>query len=672
MKPPREWDLELDRRQFRTLLLIGIVVGAIAAPVIASHLTNPSPVSGGVTVANNNGLNVTVTGTTEMDLTNFTDGSDTITVVTEAGNATVSSPGAANVTLHKDEITGSWTNITSIDATTNEVTVDPSDKPAVTMGKEVTSVNVSDTVKADDDTTDFVYNGTDGLTSKVVVRGLQPGVIYHATDANSDALLDVATADSNGKLAFDSLSNSEHTVEVESAQAGPSLSNPSPEGPQNTYPTTVSVDVTDDDFPAEEVDVTFYLDNSQVGTDTLTSEGTASTTISAPTPGEHTVRAEAEDAAGNQNNLTWTFSTPDNLTIRRAQDPWSIIDDRQVNVTFYQDDVIVDRNTSTGNVSLEGLNVDEQFVVEAETRGYRDSYLVISDITVQNTIYMLNASADRSNVTFVLRDETGGTFENNNASLEIQRPVNVTGTKTWVSIHSDEFGVDGVTLDLETGQRYRLIISNDQGDKRMLGSYTPQGDETRQLTVSAVDGELVTPDSDFRVNASYLNTSSQNYVKFGFNDTTSSTDKLTVNIHERGNTSNILLANTTFGGPLGTVSLTEPIPADQEDTEWVVNAYITQDNEVTTLTIPVGPKRPILPGMSPWLTTLIAVASIWIVAGLFSQLNGDVGGIVVAGMGAMFWFVDFLPQGTGIGVVVLSLITAAAIFINERRGGGLQ
>jgi hypothetical protein len=267
-----------------------------------------------------------------------------------------------------------------------------------------------------------------------------------------------------------------------------------------------------------------------------------------------------------------------------------------------------------------------------------------------------------------LTDRTGQ-FENNQAALRIQKPFDDGSAQTWRSIHEDEFGPAGVTHSLIVGQRYRLVVVNADGDRRVLGTYVAEISETVPLTVGQVQAVPEGGDTDWTHNASYLNASGQNYVQFEFNGTADMTDSVTVHIFEQGNETNELLVNTTFGGPLGTFAISEPVPAGENQTTWVVEAWVTRGAETQYVRLVVGPRAPVLPTMPGWLKAVISIGSIWVVAGLFSQVNGDVGAIVVSGMGGVFWFVDFLPQETGVGVVVLSLITAGIIFINERRSG---
>jgi len=655
----------------RLVVAILVLVGAVVTGgAVAAHLNDSAPVTGDVTLESNTGLSATLSGTTQVRFQNAFPADDTVQLTTESGNATLSASGPADAQVAVGEIEGDWTNVTNIDATSNAVTINPADKPAATAGGDIDSLNFT-AIETDDGKPDFVYGGASG-TSTVTVSGVPSNTVIGAVDASTGALLATATADGSGTVTFSGLSNSEHTVELQTGDSSPALSNPTPQGPQSTYPTQLTIDVDDADLPSDTVDVEFFLDGSSVGTDSLSSAGTASTLIAPPGPGEHTVRVEAEDAYGNTNDLEWTFGTPNNITVRNATDPWAKIDDREVDLTLYQGDTVVERSTSNANVSLEGLDVSEQIVVEARADGYNDSFVVIDDVTEQSTLYMLSENVSKVEVRFTLNDQTGGRYSDNNPSLRIQKPINRTGpTPTWQTVHADEFAVSGVTVKLEEDQRYRLIVRNDQGDSRMLGSYTADVAETRQLTINPRDEGISDPQTNFEYNASYVNATTGRNVRFMFADDTDLTDSLTVQIHERNNPGNVLLSNTTFGGPVSSVQITEPVPSAENDTDWVVQAWVDRNGSVQQLTIPVGPQQPLFGDLPPWFRMLISIGTIWLVAGLFSRLNGDVGAVIVAGLGAMFWFIGFTPAGTGFGVVMLSMLTAGVIFVNERRGGGL-
>jgi len=298
----------------------------------------------------------------------------------------------------------------------------------------------------------------------------------------------------------------------------------------------------------------------------------------------------------------------------------------------------------------------------------------IQSIVDQQTVYLLSNNQSRVSsveVTFQLRDRTGD-FDGNGALLKVQKPINKSGTTDWKTIHGEEFGVDGVTTNLKKDQRYRLIVQNDDGDTRVLGTYVSDANETVVLTVGTVEGDFVSGVDGYKYNATWDNETGTPRVKFQYNDPNSSTSAITIEIYERGNKSNVLFTKQTFdNGPYGNLSVSEFVDKGEYDTEWVVEVTVERNGETHKIREIVGPRNPLLLEMPDYLKVFISIGSIWLVAGLFSRLNGKFGGLVVAGMGAMFYFVGLVPGYLGGGVVALTMLTAGVLFIRGARGGGL-
>ncbi len=658
----------LDRRK----VAIALVIVVVAAGVAIAATTDPTPVSSnsdGTVVAASNGPAVTLVGNTDVypDSGGVESGNG-VRWNTSDGDITFVSQGSTNATIHKDNITGTWTTVSGLDVATTELEIDPEDKRPINVSGNLDRIKFRDAT-LDDGNADFVYAGSSGTTN-VTVRGVAADTQIRAIDAATGDVLAAATSDGSGTVELTGMSNSEHTVELKSSEGGPGLSDPYPEGTYSDFPTEMSVEVSDPDFDTgENVTVEFYLDGSKVGTNSTTTAQRVSTSISKPSRGSHSAKAIATDSNGNTKELTWSFSVPNELQVRQARDPYSLIDDRTVNLTFYEDGDIYTRTTSDGTINTTGLPADSDLVGEAKADGYFTGYFIIEDISKQQSVYLLNSNASSVEVRFTLRDRTGN-FEGNGAHLQIQKAINRTGSTEWHTVYGDEFNAAGaVTADLEKSQRYRLVLKNDDNDIRVLGTYDADVSETVELTVGTVKAVPEGSDLEFAWNATYLNASGTNYVQFEYNDTQNLTDKVSVKIYQRGNESNVLYPNQTFSGPLGSFAISVQVPEDQKDVTWMVEVTGTRDGESINIKEPVGPKNPILGSLPGWVKTIISIGSIWIVAGLFSQLNGDVGALVTAGLGGIWWYVDFLPQETGVGVVVLSLITAGIIFVNERRGG---
>lgn len=662
-------------REHAVVLVVVLVVVVMPAAAIAYDLSNTTPTSGTIPVETQSGTTVYVANTGgEMNLKDPWVDKNTVRIATAptAGNATVTGSGGGNITLW--QTTGTETKLTGIDASTTEIKVNPEDKRAINVTGGIDTLNYTANPTIDDSTTDFTYSASS--SGDVVVRGVKSNTDIRAVDKATGSNVGGGTSDANGKLRINSLDSVSSSTDVilKSSSGGPGLSNPSPEGTQSDFPSEMTVDVSDPDFSdGESVTVEFFIDGTSQGTTTVTSEGTATLSIPDPSRGNHTAKAVATDSAGFQNTINYDFAVPQTLFINRATDPGTRIDDRRVNVAFREGGEVYTRSTTNGQVSLTGLPVEGDIVgsVSAEStttpdRSYHDSEIIVQDIAIPETIYLLDTNATSVQTRFTLADRTSE-FDGNGAQLIIQFVDNSSGTPQYEAYLGDEFGVSGVTTQLVKSERYRLLVRNDDGDKRVLGTYDADVGETVQLTVGSVSAKPAAPDVGYGHNATYMNNTGQNYVRFEYNDSAELTDTVTLEIYQRGNRSNKLVDNQTFSGPLGTLAITEPVPNATSNSTWVVLATVDRDGRTFQIRSLVGPRNPILTSLAPWMRAIISIGSIFLVAALFSRLNGAIGGLVVAGLGGIWFYVDFLPQETGIGVVILSMVTAAVIYINGRR-----
>lgn len=656
--------------QSRLVFLVLVAVAILGPPlVIGGFLNNSVPVSDDVTLNATTGPEVNFTNlNTDANLTKPFPNDNTVEWRSGAGNITLSAN--SQMTVNVDQITGTWTNVSSMGASSVELQINPGDKQRVNV-TTADSLSFKD-VTVDDGNVDFVVKSSGNAV--VNVTGLSAHTAVIAKN-ETGALIDGDMVD-NGMASF-TIDTSDEKIFLESSSGStPSLTNEAPEGRIDTFPSQVNLTVNDADFANDEVDVQFDVNGNDKGTATVTSDGgEASVSISNSPLGESTVTATATDIYGNTNTLSWTFSTPENLTVREVIAPHNIIDDRQVNATFFDGDEIIEKSTTTGNISMEGIPGRENIIVSIDSQtgtspaDYHDVENLVLDFTEQQTAYMLNTGASSRTVRFKLDDRTGGVFEENGGMVLVQKPINRSSFNSpqWETVYADRFGPEGAAGELEDGQRYRIVVRNNDGDERVLGTYTADADETVTLEVGDVTVQPVGNDKEFDWNVTYDKSSSPRFVRIHYNDSEDLTDNIWVEIYEFNNKSNVLASNQSFGGPYGTFSFSEQVPADEKNTTWAVKITLDRGDETEQIIEPVGPTNPVLQSMPNYLKVIISIGSILIVAGLFSQLNGHWGGLVVAAMGAMFWFIDFLPKGTDIGVVVLAMVTAGLIFIRERQ-----
>ena len=195
---------------------------------------------------------------------------------------------------------------------------------------------------------------------------------------------------------------------------GPELSDPDPEDGEQltTDDVTLEIDVDHPDFETdsgETVSVTFYDDDdSELGTDTVTDTGTASTGHDSVEMGANKWYVVAEDSTGKETETSiLTFHTPNELEIRNESDPGQLVTtDADVEVTFFGGGHVETRTTTDGTVDMDGLPLEE-FTVQVEADGYYTRQSIIRSITEQQTVFALPEDADTVSTRFVLDDATG-------------------------------------------------------------------------------------------------------------------------------------------------------------------------------------------------------------------------------------------------------------------------
>jgi hypothetical protein len=404
-----------------------------------------------------------------------------------------------------------------------------------------------------------------------------------------------------------------------------------------------------------------------------------------------TARAGGELAFDSVPMSTHTASVQSSgvLTIRDVADPHKPITGANLTARFFEpgNDVVAQRvdTDGDGNISLTGLPVDERFTVQVDHPDYHQRRIVLPDLSQQQNVFMLNTAADPQSLEKRLQvQDTTGQFDDAETELILRRAVNSSQFGAPLKASEREFktavgGVVGadsvVNTFVQEDTRYRVRLRSPAGDVASLGAFTPTAAGTTTFTVKpgSFNGTPIDAAEDVRYAINRTNrTGVAPAVNVQYNDTNERTDTLFVHIYERGNQSNELLTNTSFTGPLGEVTVSEPIPAAQRDTDWkVVIAAIRDGAENIRVAEPLTPRRDVLPGLPAWLASLISVSLIMLVAGLSSQLNGKVGGVAVAGVGGLLWFSGIAPPSLGPGVVALALVVAGLLFINDRDDGGL-
>ncbi|RYJ15025.1 Ig-like domain repeat protein [Halogeometricum borinquense] len=448
---------------------------------------------------------------------------------------------------------------------------------------------------------------------------------------------------------------------------------------------TLSVNVSDRDFQLDGDTVTaeFVVDSEVVGTDTLSANGTASTTITDVGGGNHSwyVRVYDEYGSGNSSNpdatsANKTYLVPSTLYIRPVNQPKELINGTNVTVTgrFFSGELVFERSTENGKLNLTDLPVDRTYVLVLEADGHNRRTVIITSLYEQDSVYLLNDSKTAYYTEFVLNDLTGEfSGSNERAKLYIERAVNTSSGLEWVTVSGDFFGAEGrFEATLEKDRRYRIRIVGEHNSSRVLGAYTATRKGTVTLNVGQVSWKVEDNTQAIRHSAAYIDLTDGNeepngVVHFQYHDPTQNTSKLRVIIHAANNSSNEIM-NSTYTEGYGTFSLNKTVSGNLTETDWEVtwyaynssNTVIESSNDLAdgkryVIENPIGPK---------W-TPVILTCLFLFVGMLFGGRLSSIGSLAVTGVAAVMWWLGWYTASGG--VVVFAGLVAVAMAVG---GGG--
>jgi len=472
--------MELDKRRLGAIL-VTLLLLASGAAAYSTLFTAGS----GSSYEAPSGLVVDTTTDHAHDGSNPFNDSETLYV----DGVSISSSGSADLTV--DQFRGERTELSSIDASSSTITVDPDDKSAVEIDGGVTALSWEDA--AIDGSNQITYSADSAGT--ITATGLDADSDWTAATPDGE-LVDSGTTSSDG----------EADIDVESAQNqelilfendAPEASNLSPENDSQLSSREVefSVDITDGQFGSEqgdEVSAELYVDGESVGSTTTTENGTVSINHSISEGGSHEYYWVLEDSYGGETETeNQTVSVPANLEILSETNSSKILDDVTVEVRFYGDEsedeaLTVTRETDDGTIDMTGLPVNQPFVVVASADGYYDRRIFIESLYDQQEIYLLNDSAEVVRPTYNLEDYSGY-YPGEDSVLVVQRVIN----GSYQTIVGDYFGAAGdFQAVLNQDVRHRLIIRNvETGRQRILGT-TMATDDGEQIVRVLNDDEI--------------------------------------------------------------------------------------------------------------------------------------------------------------------------------------
>jgi hypothetical protein len=513
-----------------------------------------------------------------------------------------------------------------------------------------------------DDQVDVSY--TASSTGTLLIYGL-PGD-FDVTAVAGGQQLDSGTTTDNGVLTL-TVPAGTNDIRLRRIQTDrPDLSNAAPVGEQSTAPNELAVTVDDEEFgEGDEVNVTISLDGTVVSQQTITSETRVTTSVSPSASGSHQWQVTATDSFDQTTVQTYQFGVPATFFIRDRTAPDQLVTSTvDVKVTRRNNETILDRTVSDGTLDLSGLPADETltFVFE-NVSGYTDRTVLVRQLSQNQSAYLLPDSADAVTVRFTVNDQTGD-FDEAQSQLLIKAPLTRNGTTEYRTVVGDRFGAAGVTQKLLQDERYRLVVRNQQNDVYVPGHYRAEINETVQLQVRPTQTDRE-PDRPFAWSASQVEVQDANdSVVFEYSDPGNETRNLNVFIATRNNGS--VVASFDFAGPVGNVTIAEPVPESKEDEGFVVEWDAQREDEDIGARTFVGTGVVVVPALSLFWRQAFSAGVLLLTGAAFSQANAGAGAVSVAILGGLFWFLGWLT-GAAAGAVVLAL-TIASIW-KLRQGG---
>jgi hypothetical protein len=357
------------------------------------------------------------------------------------------------------------------------------------------------------------------------------------------------------------------------------------------------------------------------------------------------------------------LSGPENIEIRNASSPNSLVTNTTVDVRFFDgSEAVATEQTSNGIIDLAGAPPDTPLLVRADADGFNSREIILPSLFRQQEVFLTSTSQSTIDVEFSLQDNTGQ-FPGPETELILERPLNVSGQTTYKRVEAGSFGASGTkTVTIVPGQRYRVTVQN--GDRvRELGPLTP----TRAKVIPLEVGQLefgVENESTFGFNA----TRSGDTLTGVYEDPNTKTTRMTISFREINNESNVV-ASSTKTSTTGTFKFSHQLQGDATNESYVARFEGARDGEQLNQTVVIGADRfPLGTGLDEGWQQIFSVGVILVVGGLFSAGNARIGAIVVPAIGGILFYLGWLSGVAGASTVVLALALGAGYNLVTTRG----
>lgn len=369
-------------------------------------------------------------------------------------------------------------------------------------------------------------------------------------------------------------------------------------------------------------------------------------------------------------------TVPAKLEVRNELKPDELITENvSLRARFFASDQVFERNVTNGTVDLDGLPPDEEVVVTVKESNANYSYrrILLDSIVQTSEIYLLPDDEPSAQVRFQLNDQTGR-FEPDSTKLFIQKPITRNNSTEYRTISGDFIGADGeFPTVLVDSERYRVVVENEAGEKRVLGAYTVQGADIARLTIGEVQFSAdvesgAVMQTSLREAAD--SASHDHEARIVYLDPEGETDAITISVTDGDG--NDLRPTTTeqLNGSENVYVETYPLNTSwnpEEDTA-TVKIEAARDGGTETFEQYLGDVPDIFQGapIDPFVLELIGLVSIIALVGLLVIVNPSMAALVGTGYAGLLSLLGVVP--IPMPAVVLGGLVAILATVGTSRG----
>lgn len=638
-----------DRQTRARILVVLLVVGYGALGTTALAVSGGAFVSDGVRMGASDGPALIVDGDRQVYSTPFINETAVGFYPDDQGYIT------GDATQSELRVT-SWNGTAEVadaNVTPGIVKVNPASLDAVGVGGLISSASW-DTVSVSDGDTDISYQSSGAAVIRVY--GLAAGTTVRAQE--SGTVLDRTRVNADGTATFRDLPSGQHSIRVtQFSPESPQLTNVTPDGTEVlSTPITLSANVSDAEFPDDEVDVVFDVNGQPVYNETVTANTTVQYTLmSTPTAGDNTWTVEATDSVNTTTAQTQDLPLPANVTFRNESDTSEIIDTPiTVTGTFLgSGETISERTTTNGSISTVGLPTDERFSLSATADGYKIRTVVVESLTSQQNVYLLPENKTAVEVEFEIDDATGN-FPARDTSLIVEKPLTLNNETKYRAVAGGRFGAsNSVPTLLEQDVTYRLKVQNGQ-QTRVLGEYTANQATIETLPIGNVE---VTGQQDTGVafSSSVVEEGGQNYVRTVYADESGNTSSVQVTVINKTNGQDEVISQSEAS--VSADGYVETVPVNSSTGVYEIQYDAVRDGQQISGNDRAGRPGTIDVPLDPRWSNLLGFVGIFMVGGLVVIVDSRAAAIVMSLLSIAFTLLGLVSIPTP----VLGMAAAASL-----------